>query len=124
MTGSGSNSDPPPERTRFVGEPAAVAFDTDRSLEKKPLCPDRFTWRDTTYTVAELVKEWRDFSDLPRKARSSLKHGSWGVGRTYFRVATNNGRVFDLYHDRKPHGPGGQKGSWYLFREVGNLEER
>jgi hypothetical protein len=44
--------------------------------------------------------------------------GSWGVGRFYFRVKLEDGRVFDLYYDRAPQGVDRRKGTWFLFREL------
>jgi hypothetical protein len=36
----------------------------------------------------------------------------------YFRVQTEDGRVFDLYYDRAPKGSDHRKGKWFLFQEL------
>jgi hypothetical protein len=110
----------------FIGEPIEVEFDEPPLLEKKPDCPDRFTWRDETYEIAAVLNEWEDFTRRGRSARNmrpahaavAANRGSWGVGRTYFRVRTGGERVFDLYYDRAPKSADDRKGQWFLYREM------
>ena len=52
---------------------------------------------------------------MPRKG------GSWGLGRDYYRVRTREGRIFDLYFDRRPKSAD-VAGSWVLYRELGEDE--
>ena len=40
---------------KFIGEEISVGFEKEFILEKKPPCPDSYTWRGTTYNIAELV---------------------------------------------------------------------
>ena len=51
-------------------------------------------------------------------ARAASRRGSWGVGRDYYRVRTDDGRIFELYYDRAPGDAGNRSGSWYLYREL------
>lgn len=51
-------------------------------------------------------------------ARKAARRGSWGVGRFYFRVRTEEKRVFDLYYDRAPKDAGDRIGHWYIWREL------
>jgi hypothetical protein len=117
------------ERTRplrFIGEPIQVQFDRPPLLEKKPGCPDRFTWQGETYQIVEKLSEWHDYGRRGRMARNmrpehastAARRGSWGVGREYYRVRTHDGRVFDLYYDRAPKSVEDRKGSWHLYREM------
>jgi len=111
---------------RFVGEPIEVVFDEPPALEKKPDCPSGFVWRGESYRVAEELAAWHDYTRRgrmarnmsPRHAATATARGSWGVGRFYFRVRTDAGRIFDLYYDRAPGGPDDRKGQWFLFREM------
>ena len=111
---------------RFIGEPIGVEFDEPPLLEKKPPCPDRFTWRERLYRVTEMLGEWQDYRRRGRMARNmrpghaavAEQRGSWGVGRYYFRVRTDSGRIFDLYYDRAPQDAGRRKGAWFLYREL------
>jgi hypothetical protein len=114
----------------FIAQPVEVSYDKPPLFEKRPGCPDRFKWGERTYFVAELLSQWDDFTRRgrmahnmrPSHAKAAARRGSWGVGRTYFRVRTENGQIFDLYYDRDPSGPGGAAGTWTLFREMEEAE--
>lgn len=111
---------------RFISEPIQVQFREPPVMEKKPGCPDRFIWRGETHRITKKLGEWFDYSRrghmahnmTPSHAANAGLRGSWGVGRFYFRVQTNAGRVFDLYYDRAPKNVDHRKGDWYLFREL------
>ena len=111
---------------RFIGEPVTVEFDRPPLLEKKPGCPSSFTWQGETHHIIEKLSEWHDYTRRGRMAKNmsephaaaAVRRGSWGVGRDYYRVRTDGGRVFDLYYDRAPKGPDNRKGGWFLFREL------
>jgi hypothetical protein len=110
----------------FFDEPVVVEFDTLPALEKVPHCPSRFVWRGETYHIMDKLSEWHDYGRRGRMSRNMAPHhlataahrGSWGVGRDYFRVRTDRGRIFDLYYDRAPTRAGHRKGSWFLYREL------
>lgn len=110
---------------RFIDEAIQVEFDEEPLLEKVPPCPARFIWGDRTFTVAEMLQESHSFARRgkvsenmrPAHLRAALWRGSWGVGRSTFRVRTTEGDVFDLYYDRAPSA-GGRKGGWFLYRQV------
>jgi hypothetical protein len=118
------------EQTRFIGEPIEVEFDKPPLYSKMPPCPDRFVWQEASYTIVEVVQEWRDYGRRgrmsmnmrPANLAKAAKRGSWGVGRFYFRVrvadALGDGRVFDIYYDRAPKGQQQKEGSWHLYREL------
>jgi hypothetical protein len=115
------NDDP-----RFIAEAVEVEFDRPPMLEKKPGCPDRFFWQEQTFEVIEKLSEWHDYrrrgrmahNMRPANASIAEQRGSWGVGRDYFRVRTNVGRVFELYYDRAPKDVDKRKGAWFLYREL------
>jgi hypothetical protein len=109
----------------FIDEPITVSFDQPPALEKKPGCPDAFTWDDTTYHVIEDLSEWVDFKRRGRMARNmqpqhaavASQRGSWGVGRYYFLVRVNTEQIFQIYYDRAPKDVDARKGSWVLAGE-------
>ena len=111
---------------RFIGEAIQVDFKKPPALEKKPGCPISFNWRDHKYVIIALLKEWHDYKrkgDMmrnirPRRIDDAERRGSWGVGRDYYRVQTDNGQIFDIYYDRAPQNVEQRKGGWYLFREL------
>jgi hypothetical protein len=115
---------------RFIGEPIQAQFDQPPMLEKKPGCPSKFVWRKETYRVIEILQEWHDYSRRGRMAHNmrpghadaATARGSWGVGRDYYRVLTDTGRIFDLYYDRAPKKDN-RKGAWFLYQEMSVSEK-
>ena len=115
----------------FIAESVEVQFDQPPVLEKKPGCPNAFTWRGETYRIVEKLSEWHDYTRRGRMARNmqpqhsavAAGRGSWGVGRDYFRVRVENGQVFDIYYDRAPKGSEARKGAWFLYRQVAADDE-
>lgn len=111
---------------RFIAEPIEARFDRPPLLEKKPGCPDGFTWRGDDFRVLEMLSEWHDYQRRGRMARNMMpthaetaeRRGSWGVGLDYFRVLTETGRVFDIYYDRAPKDADRRKGGWFIFQEL------
>jgi len=101
-------------------------FDSPPLREKSPHCPDAFTWEDCTFHITEKLAEWSDFTRRGRAARNmrpahltvAAGRGSLGVGRFYFRVRVEGGRIFDLYYDRAPRDADRSKGQWFLYREL------
>ena len=116
-----------PKPTRFIGEAIEAHFEQPPALEKKPGCPDAFTWRGTRYLIVEKLTEWHNYrrrghmavNMRPTRAERAAQRGSWGVGRNYYRVRVDSGQIFDLYYDRAPKGTDQRKGGWFLFRELG-----
>ena len=115
-----------PKPLHFIDEPVIVRFDASPALEKTPPCPDAFTWQGMDYRVTAMLAEWSDFTRRGKMARNmrpshaavAAGRGSWGVGRFFFRVRTDSGRVFDLYYDRAPQDANRRKGQWFLYREM------
>lgn len=110
----------------FIAEPISVSFEGQAGFEKRPECPSTFVWRGETHVILECLNEWRDYGRRGKMAHNmrpshlaaAEKRGSRGVGRHYFRVRTDAGRVFEIYYDRAPKDTRDTKGSWHLFREV------
>jgi hypothetical protein len=114
----------------FISERVDPLFDGAPTLEKKPGCPAGFGWRGEIYRVERVISEWHDYARRgraahnmrPAHAEAAERRGSWGVGRDYYRVLTDGGRVFDLYYDRAPASAVDRKGTWYLLRELAVTE--
>lgn len=111
---------------RFIEEAVEVHYDIPPVLEKKPGPPNEFIWRGSTYRIVDVLSEWHDYSRRGRMARNmrpehaatARKRGSWGVGKDYYRVVTDNEQIFDLYYDRAPKDVDKRKGAWFLFQEL------
>jgi len=117
---------PPFTPQHFIGEPIEIIFDQPPTLEKKPPCPNGFVWQGQWYPIIEELESWHDYdrkgrmaSNMrPDHAATASARGSWGVGRFYFRVRVEDGRLFELYYDRAPHGSKERKGAWFLQSEL------
>ena len=111
---------------RFISDPIDVYFIEPPLLEKRPDPPDGFTWRGEKYSIVEVLSEWHDYRRRGRMARNMRMehtaraglHGSWGVGKDYYRVLTASGQIFDLYYDRAPKDVDHRKGAWFLDKEL------
>ncbi len=110
---------------RFIDEPIEVHFDAPPMLEKTPPCPSAFTWQGKTLYIVKSLAEWLDFrrrrrserNMQPAHAQQASRASSWGVGRYYFRVQVDDGRIFEIYYDRAPGDVNHRKGSWFIFGE-------
>jgi len=110
---------------RFIDEPVEAVFDSPPLFEKSPPCPAEFIWREQTFRIAELMAEWKDFrrrgrmsnNMIPAHLSRAQRIGSWGVGRFFFRVRTEDDRIFEIFFDRAPMDAGDRKGRWVLFGE-------
>jgi len=124
MEGETENMDLQP--LHFIGEEIEVMFNKPSKLEKSPECPAAFTWRGEEYRVVNVLSEKQDFTRRGRMARNmsdahharAVLHGSWGVGRFFFRVEVAGGRFFELYYDRAPEDSDNRKGNWFLKSEM------
>jgi hypothetical protein len=45
---------------KFISEPVEAHFSKPPVLEKKPGCPEGFTWRGQRFNIVELLTEWHD----------------------------------------------------------------
>jgi hypothetical protein len=116
----------------FFEEPIEVFYFGSRPfLEKTPICPDGFSWRGNHINIKKTISEWRDYERRGRYARNMQPQhaavakirGSWGVGRFYFRVLTDQGAVYDIYYDRSPKNVDERKGAWFIYQELGSLSD-
>jgi hypothetical protein len=118
------------QNCRFIDTQINVFYNEPPLLEKKPRCPDGFEWDGQNFPISEMLMEWVDYTRRGRMARNmsdahasvAAGKGSWGVGRFFFRIKTEESRIFDIYYDRAPKGMDERKGRWVLFREFVNTD--
>ena len=111
---------------RFINEEIEVQYQSPPLLEKKQGCPDKFIWRQTLFTISEILSEWHDYERKGRMARNMRpantrkagNRGSWGVGQDYYRIRTKENRIFEIYYDRASRNVDHRKGTWFLYREL------
>ncbi len=117
------------DKYRFIDSPITVVYNEPPMYEKKPDCPNAIEWDGEVFPIREMLNEWVDYTRRGRMARNmsdahsktAAGRGSWGVGRFFFRVRVESGRIFDIYYDRAPQGIDERKGHWILFREIISL---
>ncbi len=110
----------------FYDEHIDVTFHEPPMHEKSPPCPNGFVWNEKTYQIIESLSEWSDFSRSGKMAKNmrsahaevASTRGSLNVGRFYFRVKVDSGRIFDIYYDRAMKGVDKRKGEWFVYREL------
>ena len=116
---------------RFIGEQVEVRFAGRPALEKRPGVPEGFVWAGKHHAIMRVLSEWHDYTRRgkmarnmrPENAEHAALRGSRGVGRDYYRVETDSGRLFDIYYDRAPRSVVDTKGAWFLFREIARTNE-
>jgi hypothetical protein len=114
------------EFSNFIDDPIEVFHKKQPVYIKKPSCPDGFIWRNQFFQIEELLSSWVDFGRQgrmqnniqPEHASRARIKGSWGVGRFYFQVKTQDIRFFKLYYNRAPHDVGDRMGHWILYAEI------
>ena len=92
--------------SRFIGQKISVT--TDGTIKE----PQSFTWKSKDYEVAEILLSWMDWGfpqGSTQRDWKSRRH------RNYYRVRTESGQVFEIYHDR---GPTGLVDDWYIFQQL------
>ena len=88
----------------FIDEPIEV--------DKKGLQPVAFRWRGRQYRIGRVRQSWFDVSSGPPGSR--IRKGWWERRRrTFYRVETQDGQLFEIYWDR-----GAARRDWVLYRRL------
>jgi len=114
----------------FYDEAIEVLFDQPPIREKAPHCPNGFLWNGESFHITAPLSEWTDFTRRgrmannmrPAHAATASIRGSLNVGRYFFRVRVQAGRVFDIYYDRAMKSVDDRKGQWFIYRELAEME--
>lgn len=103
-----------PVRSSFEPEQAVDEFYSQEiqvETGERPGVPRGFTWQGKEYRIQEIWGEWPDYS-FGLTLRDRVR---WWQRRhrTFFRVVTDGGEVFEIYLDR-----GGKGKRWILYRRL------
>lgn len=96
---------------QFISEPITPAPGTAdaRAMGRgEPGLPTRFTWRDTEYTVAEVINV----------SKSSSREGGTGdlyLRRHWYTIRTTSGDIMTLYCERQARDRQRAKSRWFLY---------
>ncbi|HEY62384.1 MAG TPA: hypothetical protein G4N95_07010 [Anaerolineae bacterium] len=120
------------EPKNFIDEQIEVIFNHPPYRSKTPHAPDGFRWREEVIRIQEVISEWVDYSRKgsrnhnmqPHNMAKAVRRGSWGVGRFYFRVKSEDNQFFDLYYDRSPKNVDNRLGGWFLWRALKQVNRK
>ena len=99
----------------FVSEeivPVAGTFDPAAMAIGAPALPGRFRWRETEYTVAEVIKTWKESG--PDKGHTAEMY----LRKHWFEVKTTDGAIMTIYFERQPRSKASAKKRWWLYSIV------
>ena len=76
--------------------------------------------------MIKCFSEWKDFTRRgrmsknmqPQHAKTASQRGSWGVGKFFYDVLTQDKQAFRLYYDRAPKNAYDREGEWILLAEL------
>ena len=96
----------------FVSEeivPAAGTFDPAAMVKGAPALPGGFCWRGTEYTVAEVIKTWKESG--PDKGHTAEMY----LRKHWFEVRTTDGTIMTIYFERQARSKRDAKKRWWLY---------
>jgi phosphoribosylglycinamide formyltransferase-1 len=94
----------------FVGDgitPEDASFSVSQMAMGTPGLPQKFSWKGKTYSILEVLEEWKEAGDC--------RHGSGEryVRKHWFRVRTNEDLEMKIYFERQTRSSGGSR--WRLY---------
>ena len=99
----------------FVGEgieAEETSFCASSMAMGKPGLPRKFSWRDRSFSVGQILEEWKESGDC--------RHGSGEryVRKHWFRIQTTEGLEMKIYCERQGRSSGGSRWRLYSMRKV------
>ncbi len=103
----------------FVGEgitPEDTSFSVSPTAEGKPGLPQKFRWRGKSFSILEVLEEWKEAGDCHHGSGERYLRKHW------FRVRTTGDLEMKIYFERQKRSSGGSR--WRLYSLVnGNPAE-
>ena len=99
----------------FISEqivPVSGTFDPAAMATGAPALPARFRWRDTEYTIAEVLKTWSQSG--PDKGHTAEMY----LRKHWFEVRTTDGPIMTIYFERQPRSKHHAKKRWWIYSIV------
>lgn len=99
----------------FIGEamvPEDTSFSVSPMTTGRPGLPRTFSWRGRSFSVLEVLEEWKEAGDC--------RHGSGEryVRKHWFRVRTTENLEMRLYFERQARSSGGSRWRLYSLRNA------
>lgn len=104
-----------PTTEQFISEsikPDKDTLNTTHMSRGEPGMPARFTWRDSQYTVAEVLESWKESGRCTHGSHEMYLRKHW------FKIRTVSGEVMKLYFERKARSTKQAKARWWLYTLV------
>lgn len=106
---------PGPMTENFIGEaiePEGGSFSASAMATGKPGLPRSFAWRGGSFSVLEILEEWKEAGDC--------RHGSGEryVRKHWFRVRTTEHLEMKIYFERQGRSSGGSRWRLYTIRNT------
>ena len=98
-------------------EPVAGTSRTAAMSRGEPGLPGRFVWRDKEYTIAEVLKSWKESG--PDKGGSSEMY----LRKHWYKIKTQDGPEMTIYFERQPRSKKQNKKRWWLYTIANNRPE-
>ena len=98
---------------RFVSEqiqPVGESIDASAMARGEPGLPACFQWRDETYEVVSVVRQWKAAA-----AEGGRPGGEVYLRRHYYEIQMSDGSVWTVYLVRQTPKSGSPKARWFLY---------
>jgi hypothetical protein len=103
----------------FVSEPIqpiAETFDCAAMTRGEPGLPERFVWRSSEYTVAEVLEAWKETGPCKSGGPEMYLRKHW------YKIKTTNGLIMKLYFERQARSKSRNKTRWWLYTVAGRKD--
>lgn len=97
---------------KFISEsikPLGGEFQTAAMTRGEPGLPERFTWRNTEYAVAEVLEAWKETG--PCRSGGSEKY----LRKHWYKIRTADNQIMTLYFERQARAKSQAKARWWLY---------
>ena len=91
-------------------KPHPGSFDTKAMGRGEPGLPSGFTWRGTSYDIAEQLSAWKQSS-----RESSHPDADLYLRRHCYKLRMSDGSTWSIYFERQSPRSGNPKQRWFLY---------
>ena len=96
---------------QFISEPISLPVGAATALAiGEPGAPSQFVWRNTTYTVAQVLRTWKGSSPEGHTAGNEVY-----VRKHWFEVDTTDGQRMKIYCERQTRNAKKPQARWWLY---------
>jgi len=96
----------------FISEsitPVAGSFKTAAMTQGEPALPSGFVWREQQYTVAEVLKAWKETGPCRSGGGEQYLRKHW------YKVRIGDGLHMTIYFERQARSKSRSKARWWLY---------